>query len=145
MFGRLAVLLGFLIATHVSYAQDREKLLGTWKLVSFEMEYQASGERKFVYGKEPKGYVVFTPEGRMMTVITGEGRNPAKTDEDRAALLRTMIAYTGALPRSMLLGLKHLPERNRYVSTRSMAIAWISFLHGRRSRTNLDGRLLADS
>ena len=95
MFGRFAVLLGFLIATHVSYAQDREKLLGAWKLVSFEMEYQASGKRKFVYGEEPKGYIIFTSEGRMMTVITGEGRKPAKTDEDRAALLRTMFAYTG--------------------------------------------------
>jgi Lipocalin-like domain len=78
MFGGFAVLLGFLIATHVSYAQDREKLLGAWKLVSFEMEYQASGKRKFVYGEEPKGYIIFTSEGRMMTVITGEGRKPAK-------------------------------------------------------------------
>jgi|SRR5437773_10400206 len=78
MFGRFAVLLGFLIATHVSYAQDREKLLGAWKLASFEMEYQASGKRKFVYGEESKGYIIFTSEGRMMTVITGEGRKPRK-------------------------------------------------------------------
>jgi hypothetical protein len=51
MFGRFAVLLGFLIATHVSYAQDREKLLGTWKLVSFEMEYQASGSASSYMGR----------------------------------------------------------------------------------------------
>jgi Lipocalin-like domain len=30
-----------------------------------------------------------------MAVITAEGRKAAQTDEDRAALLRNMIAYTG--------------------------------------------------
>ena len=95
MFGRMAVFLGFLVVTHTACAQDREKVLGIWKLVSFEIEYQVSGERKPVYGKNPKGYFIFTSEGRMMTVITGEGRKPAKTDEDRAQLLRTMFAYTG--------------------------------------------------
>jgi hypothetical protein len=43
----------------------------------------------------------------MMTVITGEGRKPAKTDEDRAALLRTMFAYTGY---TVLKGTKLLPR-----------------------------------
>src|SRR5205809_3796573 len=40
MFGRMAVFLGFLVVTHTACAQDREKLLGIWKLVSFETEYQ---------------------------------------------------------------------------------------------------------
>ena len=31
----------------------------------------------------------------MMAVLTAEGRKPAETDEERAALLRTMFAYTG--------------------------------------------------
>ena len=95
MFGKIVILLGFLIGTHTAFAQDREKALGIWKLVSLEIEYQTSGERRIPYGKDPKGYIIFTPEGRMMTVITGEGRKPAKTDEDRAQLLRTMFAYTG--------------------------------------------------
>jgi hypothetical protein len=30
-----------------------------------------------------------------MTVIEGEGRKVANTDEERSALLRTMFAYTG--------------------------------------------------
>ena len=46
-------------------------------------------------GKNPTGYVIFTPEGRFMCVLTGEGRTAAKTDEDRAALLKSMVAYTG--------------------------------------------------
>ena len=95
MLRRFAVLLVLLVAAHSACAQDREKLLGIWKLVSFETEFQASGERKPVYGPHPKGYIIFTPEDRMMVVITGEGRKPAETDEDRAALMRTMFAYTG--------------------------------------------------
>ena len=95
MLRRMAVLLGLFVATHTACAQDREKPLGIWKLVSFDTEFQATGERKAVYGKNPNGYIIFTSEGRMMVVITGEGRKPANTDEDRAALLRTMFAYTG--------------------------------------------------
>ena len=46
-------------------------------------------------GKTPMGYAIFTPEGRAMFVITGEGRKPAKTVEERADLLSTLVAYTG--------------------------------------------------
>ena len=31
----------------------------------------------------------------MMAVLEGEGRKPGKTDEELAALFRTMFAYTG--------------------------------------------------
>ena len=31
----------------------------------------------------------------MMAFIEGEGRKPAKTDEERSALLQSMVAYTG--------------------------------------------------
>src|SRR4030095_2923243 len=41
------------------------------------------------------GCVILTPEGRMVGIVAGEGRKPAKTDEERAALLRTMFAYSG--------------------------------------------------
>jgi len=46
-------------------------------------------------GRNPNGYAIFTPEGRAMFVISGEGRRPAKTDEERAGLLNSLIAYTG--------------------------------------------------
>lgn len=31
-----------------------------------------------------------------MALLTGEGRQPPKTDADRAALMKSMIAYTGS-------------------------------------------------
>jgi hypothetical protein len=46
-------------------------------------------------GKNPAGYAIFTADGRVMFVITGDGRKPAKTIEERAALLGSLIAYTG--------------------------------------------------
>lgn len=46
-------------------------------------------------GKNPNGYLILLPSGRMAAVLEGEGRKPAKTDEERSALLQSLIAYTG--------------------------------------------------
>ena len=85
----------FLIMVQPSFADDGAKIVGIWKIVSWESEFQATGEREPVLGKNPTGYLIFSPEGRMMAVITGEGRKPPKTDQDRADLLKSMFAYTG--------------------------------------------------
>ena len=95
MLKHIVVILGLLLATQTVLAQEREKLIGVWKLLSFDVEFQATGERRPIYGKNPSGYIIFTPESRMMAVIAGEGRKPAETEQDRAVLLRTMLAYTG--------------------------------------------------
>jgi hypothetical protein len=76
-------------------AADRAPIEGTWRLVSFEREYQAGGEREFPMGKVPNGYLLFLPEGRMAVVITGEGRKAPTTDQDRAELYNSLVAYTG--------------------------------------------------
>jgi len=78
-----------------TFADDRDRLLGIWKLVSYEVEVQTTGQKEPVMGKNPTGYVVFTPEGRVFFALTGEGRKPAKTVDDRANLLNTLVAYTG--------------------------------------------------
>ena len=91
----LAVLVWVLIIVQPSFADDPTKILGIWKLASYEAEFQATGEREPVLGKNPTGYIIFTPQGRMMVVLTGEGRKPANTDQDRADLLKSMFAYTG--------------------------------------------------
>ena len=46
-------------------------------------------------GKNPIGYLILTPSGRMAAVLEGEGRKPAKTEGERLGLLRTFISYTG--------------------------------------------------
>jgi len=94
-FKWLVVLVLFLMTAVPSFADDRAKILGIWKIVSWESEFQATGEREPVMGKNPTGYIIFTPEGRMMTVITGEGRKTPKTDQDRGELFKSLFAYTG--------------------------------------------------
>ncbi len=84
----------FLVATSV-VADDREKLLGSWKLISWVQEFQDGSDPRPEYGKNPLGYIIFTPGGRMMAMLEGEGRKSPTNDQDRAVLFRTMIAYTG--------------------------------------------------
>jgi len=91
----LNVLVCFLILVPPCFADDSAKILGIWKLVSFESESQATGEREPTLGKNPTGYAIFIPEGRVWFVLTGEGRKAPNTDQDRADLFKSMFAYTG--------------------------------------------------
>jgi len=61
---------------------DRTPLVGLWRLVAFQREYQATGEREYPMGGTATGYILFLPEGRMWVVITGEGRKAPTTDQD---------------------------------------------------------------
>jgi len=90
-----AVLVFFVLGVQSSFADDRSHLHGVWKLVSYEVEVQATGRKEPLMGRNPRGYAIFTTQGRAMFVITGEGRKPAKTVEERAELLNSMLAYTG--------------------------------------------------
>ena len=85
-----------LVAMAASFAAERDVLVGNWRLVSFEREYQSAGEREYPMGKAPTGYILFLPEGRMAVLITAEGRKAPATEQDRAGLFNTLVAYTGA-------------------------------------------------
>ena len=41
-------------------AQAPSPLVGTWQLVSFEAEVEASGAREPARGQHPSGYIIFT-------------------------------------------------------------------------------------
>ena len=88
----------FLIVSVSSIAQAgddaKQKLRGVWKLESLAVESIETKERKGVFGKNPNGYLVITPE-RFTAILTGQGRKPARTDEERSKLLQSMFAYTG--------------------------------------------------
>jgi hypothetical protein len=89
------VMVGLLIAVHPVFADESASVTGIWKLVSFEAEIQTTGQKEPVMGKNPTGYVIFAPEGRAFFILTGEGRKPPKTVQDRADLLNSLISYTG--------------------------------------------------
>src|SRR5271165_4356121 len=84
-----------LAAMRPSFADDRPSVVGTWEVVSYEMVSPTTGDRESTRGKIPPGYTIFTPEGRMMVLITNEGRNAPRTEQDRADLFQSMIAYAG--------------------------------------------------
>jgi hypothetical protein len=91
----LVVLVLFFFAGQPSFADDREKLIGLWKTVSLETEYQGTSEKDYPLGKNPTGYAMYTPDGRMWSIVTSEGREAPKTDQDRSELFKSMFAYTG--------------------------------------------------
>jgi len=95
MFRAIAFAISALLFAQAAIADDREKLIGTWKVLSYENEFKDGSPRRAVYGQNPTGFIILTAEGRMAAIVEGEGRKPAKTDEERAALLRTMFAYSG--------------------------------------------------
>jgi hypothetical protein len=82
------------LATH-AWADDRDKIVGTWTLVSVVYEDQQTKERTPVLGEHPRGRQIATSDGRWLALVTAENRPIPKTDQDRARALQTMIAYTG--------------------------------------------------
>jgi hypothetical protein len=69
-------------------------LAGAWRLRLFTVE-TSDGRVRHPYGKEATGSLVMTPGGRFIAVLAAGGRKPAASEADAAALLASMIAYTG--------------------------------------------------
>ncbi|GBQ26362.1 lipocalin-like domain-containing protein [Gluconacetobacter sacchari] len=72
-----------------------QKLIGTWELVSYQVEDKQTGEMIEAMGDCPRGRVIFTPDGWVAFNLEGSDRQPATTDWDRAQLMKTLVAYIG--------------------------------------------------
>jgi hypothetical protein len=83
----------FLISDPV-FAADSAGLAGNWKLVSWQVIVDNEPPQD-VFGRNPKGYLILTPAGRSIVVTTAENRKGGTGDAERAALHRSMLAYTG--------------------------------------------------
>ena len=92
---RAIVFAALLLISSQAQAADKDRIVGTWKLVSVMYEDAQTKERTPVLGERPRGYQIATPEGRWLALVTADGRPVPKTDEDRAKALRSMIAYSG--------------------------------------------------
>ena len=91
VFGIL--LLASLIAP--ASADEKEQIVGTWKLVSVMYEDKETKALTPVLGNNPRGSQIATADGRWLALVTAENRPVPKTDEERAQALRTMISYSG--------------------------------------------------
>jgi lipocalin-like protein len=76
-----------------SVADETNCLVGNWKLVSSQVI--VDNKAQDLFGLNPKGYLTLTPQGRLFAITTAEHREPGNRDIDRAALHRSMLAYTG--------------------------------------------------
>ncbi len=81
-------------------AVETSALYGTWRLVSATSTIVATGEKTNVWGTDPKGFLSYSPDGRMSVMVTfGARPKPADlgkvTDEERVQLYRTLLSYGG--------------------------------------------------
>src|SRR5262245_29857790 len=63
--------------------------VGTWKVLSFQIQFEDSDERVEPYGANPLGHVVITGD-RLIAVITGSER---ASDASAGDLFASMMAY----------------------------------------------------
>jgi len=85
----LALMFGFVISGHCLAQQSP---VGTYKLVLHD--YRFDGKPEEPWGKSPHGYLVITPRVFVL-FFTGDVRKPGATAEAKAALLDTLVAYSG--------------------------------------------------
>ena len=81
--------------------QNRARIVGTWKLVSASAS-TADGRRiDAPFGSNPTGLITYTPDGRMMAIISQSGRKPLSGDHisapaaERAEAFATFFSYAG--------------------------------------------------
>lgn len=107
-----------------------EGLVGNWQLVSWQVV--TGDQAKDLFGTRPKGYMILTREGRAMALTTAESRTPGESDPERAALHKSMLAYTG----------KYRIEGNEFITT--VDASWNESWNDteQRRRFKLDGDTL---
>jgi len=75
------------------------QLIGSWKMLSWTYEVLETGEIHDALGKNPRGYIHYLPDGRIMVLVLKSDRpRPASlmpTAEEKLALYDTMFAYAG--------------------------------------------------
>jgi len=75
--------------------EGKQALVGIWKLFSYEVEVQETGEFFYPLGKNPTGFICITENNHVMVTLTGEDRKPASSSEDSAELLNSLVSYAG--------------------------------------------------
>jgi hypothetical protein len=77
----------------------RERLIGTWTLVSASRREIPSGKTTTFFGANPTGYLTYTPEGRMIALIVrGDRPRPSgatPSAEEAVKLMGSMVCYGG--------------------------------------------------
>jgi hypothetical protein len=79
-------------------ANVKDRLVGTWTLLSAVREEIPSGTRTDLFGKGPHGFINYSPGGRMIALITRsdrKGPNGRASAAEAESLFRSMLSYAG--------------------------------------------------
>lgn len=92
--------MGVILLMAMTGRAQEDEVYGTWRLVSLVSKVIATGETEELLGKAPHGFLHYDRDGRMMVLMVKDERpKPAylerMTDQERANLFRTMVAYAG--------------------------------------------------
>jgi len=74
---------------------EHTELVGTWKFLNYVRTDPSTGLTVNIFGRHPRGWLIYTVEGRMMVIVVPESRRPLAKDEDRIEHHKQMVAYTG--------------------------------------------------
>ena len=92
--------------------ENKQPLVGIWKLFSYEVEIKESGEFFYPLGENPTGFICITENNHVMVTLTGDDRKPASSSEDSAELLNSLVSYAGT----------YRIEGNEWIT--SVLVAW---------------------
>jgi hypothetical protein len=104
MRGSLVFLVSVLavVFSSTGNAQCKDSVVGTWKLVSVTAKTDKGDVDRAVLGQNPSGLLTYTADGRMMAIISDDGRKPLSIAdrivapaEERAQAYSTFMAYAG--------------------------------------------------
>ncbi|WP_187434969.1 lipocalin-like domain-containing protein [Bradyrhizobium cytisi] len=78
-----------------AFAEDTlGQLAGSWKLSSWTIQI-IGGEAAEPFGPNPKGRAIFAADGYVTFVTVAANRKPATSNDESAALLKSLLAYSG--------------------------------------------------
>ena len=128
----LILSVGTLLVSGPSVAGGAADLVGAWKLVSIAAEDVETKQRSQFWGEHPNGRLIFTADGQMIALLTGEGRKPPQTEAERSVAFTSMAAYSG----------RYRVEGDRFVTKVDMAWNenWVGTEQLRHYR--IDGNML---
>ena len=66
-------------------ARCKDSVVGTWNLVSVKATTDKGDVDKAVLGQNPSGLLTYTADGRMMAIISDDGRKPLSIADRVAA------------------------------------------------------------
>ena len=92
----LVALYCYFLSGPVSADDASKRLVGSWKLTSWTIQI-VGGDASEPFGPNPKGRALITPDGYAAFIIVGANRKPATNNDESAALLKSLLLYTGKI------------------------------------------------